>query len=408
LNIKEVGIGEFYGFSVDYNHRFLLGDFSIVHNSTYCKVMQDYGEAVDKRVMHVVNLDPAVEDQEFQYACSIDIRKLITLKDVMEEEHLGPNGGLIYCFEQLLENMDWLLEELQDYADDYLLVDCPGQIELYSHYNFMNEFVLALQRAGYQVCAVYCLDSQFCEDAAKYIAGTFMCLAAMIHFEIPHVNVLTKCDIFYKRLKEQTYLNKLLKNTNSSKASSSNTRNLHRQQSILEEQKDDDDDEEERVNYDGDDGDREKFSGMERIQSFLMPDPDDLLEKLNKNMEKLSAYSITKNKPPSVANVNDDIDSRNVQKQKALTTGNSLISSSSSSNFSGQFQVLNEKIVSLIGTYSLVQFVPLDPSDNDSIQYVLDTVDMSIQYGEDLEPKEPQVHDIDDDNTILNDNDNFM
>jgi GPN-loop GTPase len=28
-----------------------------------------------------------------------DIRDLISLEDVMEELDLGPNGGLVYCFE---------------------------------------------------------------------------------------------------------------------------------------------------------------------------------------------------------------------------------------------------------------------------------------------------------------------
>jgi hypothetical protein len=29
----------------------------------------------------------------------LDIRDLISLEDVMEELQLGPNGGLVYCFE---------------------------------------------------------------------------------------------------------------------------------------------------------------------------------------------------------------------------------------------------------------------------------------------------------------------
>lgn len=49
------------------------------------------------RSIHLFNLDPAAE--YFEYEPSIDIRELITLEDVMEEMDLGPNGGLIYCFE---------------------------------------------------------------------------------------------------------------------------------------------------------------------------------------------------------------------------------------------------------------------------------------------------------------------
>ena len=32
----------------------------------------------------------------------------------------------------LLENMDWLEEELGEYDDDYLIIDCPGVFTFYT------------------------------------------------------------------------------------------------------------------------------------------------------------------------------------------------------------------------------------------------------------------------------------
>ena len=76
-----------------------------------------------KRNVHIANLDPAAEI--FDYKMSFDIRDLISVEDVMEELGLGPNGALIYCMEYLLENMDWLEEELENFDDDeYLILDC--------------------------------------------------------------------------------------------------------------------------------------------------------------------------------------------------------------------------------------------------------------------------------------------
>ena len=47
----------------------------------------------------------------------------------MEELELGPNGGLVYCMEYLLDNMDWLKDELDKFDDDeYIIFDCPGQV----------------------------------------------------------------------------------------------------------------------------------------------------------------------------------------------------------------------------------------------------------------------------------------
>lgn len=99
--------------------------------------------------------------------------------------------------EYLEENLDeWLGEELSGFGDDdYLLFDCPGQIELYSHVSVFRSLVDFLRGDGWQVVAVYCLDSQFTDDTAKFIAGCMTALSAMVQLEIPHVNILTKMDL---------------------------------------------------------------------------------------------------------------------------------------------------------------------------------------------------------------------
>ena len=52
----------------------------------------------------------------------------------MEKHQLGPNGGLIYCMETLLQKIEWLEEEIQHHLDlndgeGYLIIDCPGQVK---------------------------------------------------------------------------------------------------------------------------------------------------------------------------------------------------------------------------------------------------------------------------------------
>eukprot|EP01018_Ginkgo_biloba_P024305 Gb_15527 [translate_table: standard] len=162
--------------------------------STYCYNLHQHCDSIGRSV-HIVNLDPAAES--FDYPVAIDIRELISLEDVMEELNLGPNGGLIYCMEHLEENLeDWLAEQLEDYMDDdYLVFDCPGQIELYSHIPVLRTFVDQLRRWNYNVCAVYLLDSQFVSDITKYLSGCMASLSAMVQLELPHVNVLTKMDL---------------------------------------------------------------------------------------------------------------------------------------------------------------------------------------------------------------------
>eukprot|EP00286_Rhodomonas_abbreviata_P011715 CAMPEP_0181319770 /NCGR_PEP_ID=MMETSP1101-20121128/17755_1 /TAXON_ID=46948 /ORGANISM="Rhodomonas abbreviata, Strain Caron Lab Isolate" /LENGTH=262 /DNA_ID=CAMNT_0023427405 /DNA_START=121 /DNA_END=909 /DNA_ORIENTATION=+ len=243
--------------------------------STYCHTLYEHGLAT-KRKFHIINLDPAAE--HFKYPVSIDVRDLITLDDVMEEMDYGPNGGLVYAFEYLNENLEWLNDQLGEGDDDYYIIDCPGQIELYSHVPVMKSIVQALQRWGFMVCGVYVLDSQFIADAGKFMSGCLACLAAMVQLEIPHVNVLTKMDLV-----------------------------------------------------------RKKKAFMER---FYQPDTEELINDLNADSS------------PSLLR-------------------------------------LNQAMGSLLEDFSLVGFLPLNIYDPDSITLVLSHIDNAIQYGEDIEPTDP-------------------
>jgi hypothetical protein len=54
----------------------------------------------------------------------------------------------------------------------------------------------------------------------------------------------------------------------------------------------------------------------------------------------------------------------------------------------GHMRPLNEAIAELVEEYSMVAFAPLDISNEDSIEAVLSMIDMAMQYGEDLEPRD--------------------
>ena len=95
----------------------------------------------------------------------------------------------------LLKNLDWLYEALGDFEDDYLLIDCPGQIELYTHIPIMPRLISTLVQANIRPCAVYLLESQFMEDKSKFFAGVLSAMSCMINLEIPHINVLSKMDL---------------------------------------------------------------------------------------------------------------------------------------------------------------------------------------------------------------------
>ncbi|KAJ7368233.1 GPN-loop GTPase [Mycena albidolilacea] len=151
--------------------------------------------AASRRTAHLVNLDPAASATSFEYEPVIDIKDLVSLEDVMGELNYGPNGGLVYCFEYLLQNMDWLEEELGGFDNDYLIFDCPGQIELYTHHPFLPTLVQNLTRMGIRTSAVYLIESQFMEDKYKFFSGVLSAMSAMVNLEIPWINIMSKMDL---------------------------------------------------------------------------------------------------------------------------------------------------------------------------------------------------------------------
>lgn len=164
--------------------------------TTFCSALIEHLRH-NKRSCFYVNLDPAAE--EFAYEPDLDIKDLISLEDVMEEVGLGPNGGLIYCFEFLLENLDFLSDAMDSVTEEYLIIiDMPGQIELYTHIPILPTLVKHLTRSGslhVNLCAAYLLESSFVVDRAKFFAGTLSAMSAMLMLEVPHINILSKMDL---------------------------------------------------------------------------------------------------------------------------------------------------------------------------------------------------------------------
>jgi len=172
--------------------------------SSYCSALKRHCDADGSgRVLHVVNLDPAAEN--FDYEPLADVRDLIQLDDAMEDPEMrfGPNGGLVFCMEFLVDNLHWLDEQLGDADDDYLVFDCPGQIELYSHLTVMRDIVRHLEACDFRVCAVFLLDARYLCDVGQLISGAMAAMAAMVSLEVSHINLMTKVDLLSRRQRRQ-------------------------------------------------------------------------------------------------------------------------------------------------------------------------------------------------------------
>jgi GTPase SAR1 family protein len=150
--------------------------------TTYCGKVYDFYKDKLNRKVEVVNLDPANENMNYNPA--IDVMKLVTVEDVMDSLNLGPNGALMYCMEYLEENFDWLLSQLVQIKNSYLIFDMPGQVELYTHHNSIKNIFGKLEKIGYHLCAVHMVDSHYCSDPAKFISTLLLSLSTMMQIDV--------------------------------------------------------------------------------------------------------------------------------------------------------------------------------------------------------------------------------
>ena len=165
--------------------------------TTYCSGMSAFLKA-SGRPCSVINLDPANEEIHGKYECAIDISQLCSLEEVMDHFKLGPNGGLVYCMEFLEKNIDWLKDEMSKLSDRYLIFDCPGQVELFTHHMSLKNIVRTLGKWGLRLTCVHLIDAYYCADPATFISASLLSLSTMLQLELPHINVLSKVDLLEK------------------------------------------------------------------------------------------------------------------------------------------------------------------------------------------------------------------
>ncbi|XP_035424110.1 GPN-loop GTPase 1 isoform X2 [Cygnus atratus] len=81
---------------------------------------------------YVINLDPAVHSLPFP--ANIDIRDTVKYKEVMKQYGLGPNGGIVTSLNLFATRFDQVMKfiEKRQNASKYVIIDTPGQIEVFT------------------------------------------------------------------------------------------------------------------------------------------------------------------------------------------------------------------------------------------------------------------------------------
>ncbi|AGO09873.1 AaceriAAL117Cp [[Ashbya] aceris (nom. inval.)] len=164
--------------------------------STYCNGCSQFFNAIGRHA-RVVNMDPA--NDSLPYQCDVDIRDFITLEEIMNEQQLGPNGGLVYAFESVENSLSLFALQIKTLVKEenaYLVFDCPGQVELFTHHSALSRIFQQLVRElDLRVCVVNLMDSIYITSPSQYVSVLLLALRSMLMMDLPHINVLSKIDM---------------------------------------------------------------------------------------------------------------------------------------------------------------------------------------------------------------------
>ena len=146
---------------------------------------------MERQKVATLNLDPGVVT--LPYSPEIDIRDYITIESIMEKYRLGPNGALIVAADLIASEIERLSEEVLDLDPDLLLVDTPGQMELFA-FRISGPYI-ANEITDEPKAIVYLFDSVFSSNPLNYVSNMLLSAAVHTRFLLPQVHVLSKSDL---------------------------------------------------------------------------------------------------------------------------------------------------------------------------------------------------------------------
>jgi GTPase SAR1 family protein len=146
----------------------------------------------------IFNLDPGVEN--LPYSCDIDVRDHVDIVSIMKQYDLGPNGALIMANDLIASKIEQLQAEVNNVNPDYLIVDTPGQIELFAFRTSGPFFVQNLEAD--EKVNLFLFDGALITSPVNFVSIALLATSIKLRLELPSINVLTKTDIIGDKLKE--------------------------------------------------------------------------------------------------------------------------------------------------------------------------------------------------------------
>jgi GPN-loop GTPase len=154
---------------------------------------------VDRKSFPVsINLDPGAVS--LPYEPDVDVRDYIDINTLMEKYDLGPNGSLVMASDMIATRLDEIQDEVNDLNPDYVLIDTPGQIELFAFRASGPYFVSNLQSDNKVNLFIY--DGVLVSSPINFVSIALLASSVKLRLKIAQVNILTKRDLIVEKLRD--------------------------------------------------------------------------------------------------------------------------------------------------------------------------------------------------------------
>lgn len=143
---------------------------------------------------YVLNLDPAVLTLPF--GANIDIRDTVRYKEVMKQFNLGPNGGILTSLNLFATKFDEVISVIEKRADqlDYVLVDTPGQIEIFT-WSASGAIITEAFASTFPTVVTYVVDTPRSESPATFMSNMLYACSILYKTRLPLVLAFNKTDV---------------------------------------------------------------------------------------------------------------------------------------------------------------------------------------------------------------------
>jgi len=139
----------------------------------------------------VLNLDPGVES--LPYRPDVDVRDYVDIVQIMKQYDLGPNGSMIMANDLIATKIEDIQNEIHGVNPDYLIVDTPGQIELFA-YRASGPFFIQNIDAS-EKTNIFLYDGTMIVSPNNFISISLLATSIKLRLGLPTINVMTKTDL---------------------------------------------------------------------------------------------------------------------------------------------------------------------------------------------------------------------